>query len=162
MKWHPVLLVLNEYIAFRNNMTAGVINRRSSTNTYKMNTKSLPIVLFIFLLLFNACTSKEEVLEQPNIVWIVSEDNSKHYLKLFDENGVATPNIESLARQGVTFTRAFSNAPVCSAARSTLISGCYGPRMASHYHRRSQKVPMPEGIEMYPAYLKKAGYYTTK
>jgi arylsulfatase A-like enzyme len=82
-------------------------------------------------------------------------------MQLFDEHGVKTPNIERLAEHGVLFTRAFSNAPVCSAARSTLISGCYGPRMASHYHRRQEKVPMPEGIQMYPAYLKKAGYYTT-
>ena len=126
-----------------------------------MNSKNLPILVLILLQVFNACAPKEEVPEQPNIVWIVSEDNSKHYLKLFDENGVATPNIERLAQQGVTFTRTFSNAPVCSAARSTLISGCYGPRIASHYHRRSQKVPMPEGVEMFPAYLKKAGYYTT-
>ena len=126
-----------------------------------MNTKELPIIALIFTLLFSACTPKETVLEQPNIVWLTSEDNSKHYMSLFDEHGVKTPNIESLAEHGVTFTRAFSNAPVCSAARSTLISGCYGPRIASHYHRKSQMVPMPENIEMYPAYLKKAGYYTT-
>lgn len=126
-----------------------------------MISRKLPIAAFILLLIFSACTPKEEVLEQPNIVWLTSEDNSKHYMSLFDEHGVATPNIASLAEQGVTFTRAFSNAPVCSAARSTLISGCYGPRIASHYHRRAEMVPMPENVEMYPAYLKKAGYYTT-
>ena len=96
----------------------------------------------------------------PNIVWITSEDNSKHYMRLFDEHGVSTPNIEKLAENGVTFTNAFSNAPVCSAARSTLISGCYGPRLASHYHRHIKQTTMPDGLEMYPAYLKKAGYYT--
>ena len=97
----------------------------------------------------------------PNIVWIVSEDNSKHYMKLFDDNGVETPSIENLANQGVIFTHAFSNAAVCSAARSTLIASSYGPRLATHYHRRMAKVEMPEGVEMFPAYLRKAGYYTT-
>ena len=29
--------------------------------------------------------------DRPNIVWIVSEDNSKHYLKLFDPAGIETP-----------------------------------------------------------------------
>lgn len=100
-------------------------------------------------------------LPPPNIVWLVSEDNSMHYLKMFDDNGVATPNIESLATQGLTYTRAFSNAAVCSAARSTIISGIYGPRLASHYHRKLKKVPMPTDVEMFPAYLKQAGYYTT-
>ncbi|MCK5209647.1 MAG: sulfatase, partial [Cyclobacteriaceae bacterium] len=93
--------------------------------------------------------------------WITSEDNSKHYMKLFDENGVDTPEIQTLADHGVIFTHAFSNTPVCSAARSTLISGCYGPRVASHYHRKMEKVPMPGNLEMFPAYLRKAGYYTT-
>lgn len=120
------------------------------------------LLCIIFVLFFSACKidRREAITERPNIVWLTSEDNSKHYMKLFDEHGIATPNIERLAEQGVTFTHAFSNAAVCSAARSTLISGCYGPRLASHYHRRLKPVPMPDGIEMYPAYLKKAGYYT--
>ena len=112
------------------------------------------------LSIFSSCSPKEQ-LPPPNIVWITTEDNSVHYMKHFDENGVNMPNVESLAAQGVTFNNAFSNAAVCSAARSTLISQCYGPRLASHYHRKLEKVPMPEGLEMYPAYFKKAGYYTT-
>jgi len=117
--------------------------------------------ILVFMLIFMSCKEKQETVpDRPNIVWLTSEDNSKHYMQLFDEHGVKTPNIESLAENGITFTRAFSNAPVCSAARSTLISGCYGPRMAAHYHRKAKLVSMPDGIEMYPAYLKKAGYYT--
>ena len=51
--------------------------------------------------------------DRPNIVWIMSEDNSKHYLKHFDRHGAPTPQIESLAQHGITFDRAFSCAPVC-------------------------------------------------
>ncbi|MGB5262955.1 MAG: sulfatase, partial [Lutimonas sp.] len=75
--------------------------------------------------------------------------------------GVETPHIKSLAEEGVIFTRAFSNAAVCSAARSTLITSAYGPRMASHYHRAEGKVTLTGQQEMFPAYLRKAGYYTT-
>ena len=71
------------------------------------------------------------------------------------------PNIEALAKKGVTYKHAFSQAPVCSVARSTLISGCYAPRIGVQYHRRTQKAPMPEGVEMFPAYLRKIGYYTS-
>jgi len=126
--------------------------------------KIYPSFIFLFWLAVAAmsCTTSEKTDQnRPNIVWVTSEDNSKHYMDLFDENGVPTPNIKSLAESGLTFTRAFSNSPVCSAARSTLISGCYGPRVASHYHRKIKKVPMPEGVEMFPAYLRQAGYYTT-
>ncbi|WP_083631145.1 sulfatase family protein [Labilibacter marinus] len=118
------------------------------------------MLLCAITLSFFACTSEEQKPEQPNIVWITSEDNSIHYMDLYDEHGAPTPNIEALANQGIVFNHAFSNAAVCSAARSTLIAGCYGPRVGSHYHRKIQTVPMPTGIEMYPAYLKAAGYYT--
>lgn len=118
-------------------------------------------LLIILLAIIQLGCTKEKEEQFPNIVWITSEDNSKHYMELFDTNGVKTPNIEALANSGVIFTSAFSNTPVCSAARSTLISGCYGPRIASHYHRALKKVPMPDTLEMFPAYLRKAGYYTT-
>lgn len=119
------------------------------------------VVCFFVLQVFTACSQKEKPVERPNIVWIVSEDNSKHYLKMFDEHGAETPNIEGLAEHGLIFTHAFSNAAVCSAARSTLISASYGSRLATHYHRKLELVPLPVGVEMFPAYLKKAGYYTT-
>ena len=115
--------------------------------------------IFFSVVLFFSMYSKAQ--ERPNIVWIVSEDNSKHYMKLFDEHGVPTPNIEKLAKNGVKYDRAFSNAAVCSAARSSIITGIYGTKLASHYHRSEQKITLPEGIKMFPEYLRKAGYYTT-
>ncbi|GGZ87959.1 sulfatase-like hydrolase/transferase [Algibacter mikhailovii] len=121
---------------------------------------SLVLSLTLFSIL-SACDSKPVELAPPNIVWITSEDNSKHYMDLFDDHGTQTPNIEKLADHGIRFTHAFSNAAVCSAARSTLISGSYGPRLGTHYHRKLEKVPMPEGQEMFPYYLKQAGYHTT-
>ncbi|MEZ5041635.1 MAG: sulfatase [Saprospiraceae bacterium] len=99
--------------------------------------------------------------DRPNIVWLVSEDNSKHYLKLYEEGGAAMPTIEKLAKEGIVFNHAFSNAAVCSVARSTLISGCYAPRVGTQYHRRTEFAPLPEGLDMFPAYLREAGYYTS-
>ncbi|WP_298502539.1 sulfatase [uncultured Maribacter sp.] len=120
------------------------------------------LLFFLSIATFFSCKTVEKTPEkQPNIVWIVSEDNSKHYLKLFDENGIETPNIASLSEQGIMFTRAFSNAPVCSVARSTIISGTYAPRTGVQFHRKSELAPLPDGLHMFPAYLKQAGYYTT-
>ncbi|PAW62943.1 MAG: hypothetical protein B9S36_05795 [Verrucomicrobiia bacterium Tous-C2TDCM] len=99
--------------------------------------------------------------DRPNIVWIVSEDNSKHYLKLFDPEGTATPNIEAFAREGITFTRAFSNAPVCSVARTTLATGCYAPRLGTMSHRRLEPAKLPEGLRLFSGLLREAGYYAS-
>lgn len=115
------------------------------------------ITSLMALMMLQACKPEPK----PNFVWIISEDNSKHYMELFDPNGISTPNIKSMAAEGVLFTRAFSNAPVCSVARSSLESSCYGPRTGAQYHRKSAMVPMPDGVEMSPAYLRAAGYYTT-
>ncbi len=108
-----------------------------------------------------AVSSTLRAADRPNIVWIVSEDNSIHYLEHFFPGGAAAPNIESLAAHGLTFDHAFSNAPVCSVARTTLATACYGPRIGTQFHRRYQLAPMPEGLRMFPAYLRQAGYYTT-
>ncbi|MFR9566577.1 MAG: sulfatase [Rikenellaceae bacterium] len=100
-------------------------------------------------------------LDRPNIVCIVSEDNSKEYMSLFCEGrGTVSPAVERLAAEGVLFENASSNAPVSSAARSTLISGCYANRLGCHYHRAEEMVEMPDGLKMFPAYLREAGYYT--
>ncbi|WP_271769397.1 sulfatase family protein [Aquimarina algiphila] len=121
----------------------------------------ISILTIILLAPASSCSQDKNRIEKPNIVWITSEDNSKHYLKMFDDNGISTPNIESLAEHGIVFHRAFSNAPVCSVARSAIISGIYGPKIAAQYHRKIATVPMPDSIMMFPAYLREAGYYTT-
>jgi len=113
----------------------------------------------IAVLLF--CTSLLHGAEKPNIVWLVSEDNSADWLRLYNKNGAPMPNVETLAKSGIVFNNAFSCAPVCSVARSTIISGCYAPRLGVQYHRQQVAVPMPKGLHMFPYYLRKAGYYTT-
>ena len=99
--------------------------------------------------------------QQPNFVWIISEDNSIHYLDHFFPGGADTPNIKKMAKHGITYVNAFSNAPVCSVARTTLISGCYAPRIGTQYHRKTSMAPMPDGVRMFPSYLRDKGYYTT-
>ena len=116
---------------------------------------------FVSFLCIVAGFSSGLAAEKPNFVWLISEDNSKHYLKLFDPSGAPAPNIEALAGHGLTFTRAFSNSPVCSVARTTLATSCYGPRIGPQFHRRSQLAAMPPGLKMFPAYLNEAGYDTT-
>ena len=106
-------------------------------------------------------TSIARSADRPNVVWIVSEDNSIHYLDHFFPGGAKAPNIEALAAHGLTFNHAFSNAPVCSVARTTLATGCYGPRIGTQFHRRYKLAAMPAGLRMFPAYLREAGYYTT-
>jgi arylsulfatase A-like enzyme len=116
-------------------------------------------LLGVIILLYPSCNSLE--VDRPNIIWLTTEDNSSHHMRLYNENGVIMPAIEKLASEGIVFDNAFSNAPVCSVARSTLITGCYAPRIFTQFHRRAKHVPLPNDLMPMPYYLKKAGYYTT-
>jgi arylsulfatase A-like enzyme len=99
--------------------------------------------------------------DRPNILWITSEDNTASFMRLYNPEGVEMPNLERLSDDGIVFDRAFSNAPVCSVARSALISGTYGPRTATHQHRRVRFAPLPGRLRLFPHYLRRAGYFTS-
>ncbi len=103
-------------------------------------------------------TRRAASLDRPNILWITSEDNSP-YLGCYGDKLAYTPNLDKLATEGVRYRNAFANAPVCSAARSTLITGMYACSLGIHNHR--SKVRIPEAFRLYPDYLRDAGYYCT-
>ncbi len=99
--------------------------------------------------------------DRPNFVWIVSEDSSVHYFRLYTRGGAPTPNIDRLAAHGLVFRHAFSNAPVCSTARTTLATCVFAPRIAAQFHRKMKPAELPEGWHLFPYFLRQAGYYTT-
>jgi arylsulfatase A-like enzyme len=110
----------------------------------------------LFLLLF--ATTLVSAADRPNFLWITSEDNGPHLGCYGDPNAV-TPNLDGLAAKGMRFTRAWSNAPVCAPARTTVISGIYPPATGAE-HMRSQ-TSLPDGMKLFPSYLREAGYYCT-
>lgn len=112
--------------------------------------------LILFLFLASPLTAEEK----PNILWITSEDNSSHWIGCYGNEQAQTPNIDALAKDGILFENAYSNAPVCAVARATLLMGAYSPTMGTQ-HMRSRH-PIPKRFRPYPEYLRKtAGYYCT-
>jgi arylsulfatase A-like enzyme len=96
--------------------------------------------------------------DKPNILWLTSEDNGP-VLGCYGDTFADTPNIDSIAAKGMIYERAWSAAPVCAPARTTIISGVYPPSMGAE-HMRSL-VKMPAFMKMYPQFLREAGYYCT-
>ena len=68
--------------------------------------------------------------ERPNILWLTFEDTSAYEFGCYDNGDVHTPNADSLAARGIQFMNAWSVAPQSSAARSSLITGCYSSTKA--------------------------------
>ncbi|MDC0264359.1 sulfatase-like hydrolase/transferase [Verrucomicrobia bacterium] len=96
--------------------------------------------------------------DRPNILWITSEDNGPH-MGCYGDEYASTPNLDALAAKGLIYQNAWSTAPVCAPARTTLISGVYPPSTGGQ-HMRSM-TPLPSFMKMYPQYLRSLGYYCT-
>ncbi|MEW4561642.1 sulfatase-like hydrolase/transferase [Bremerella sp. JC770] len=115
-------------------------------------------LLLIALTSILSCASSLAAADLPNILWITSEDNGPE-LGCYGDKYADSPNIDSIAAKGMKYKRAWSNAPVCAPARTTIISGIYPPALGAE-HMRSQTV-LPKGMHMFPHYLHAAGYYCT-
>ena len=96
--------------------------------------------------------------ERPNVLWITSEDHGQE-MGCYGDGYATTPNVDALAERGMVFEHAWSNAPVCAPARTTIITGVYPPSIGAQ-HMRSM-VSLPESMRFFPRYLREAGYYCT-
>lgn len=65
-----------------------------------------------------------ETEKKPNIVFILADDLGWADTSLYGHTKLyETPNIERLAKRGMTFTRAYSDSPLCSPTRSAILTG---------------------------------------
>lgn len=96
--------------------------------------------------------------ERPNVVWIVSEDNSPK-LGCYGEPLARTPVLDALAKQGVRYTNARSAAPVCAPSRCSIITARFASSLGTQ-HMRS-RWPLPDSVRYFPEHLRDAGYYCT-
>lgn len=100
----------------------------------------------------------EALAEQPNILWLTSEDHGPH-MGCYGDTVARTPHIDALAQKGMIFTRVWSCVPVCAPARTAIITGMY-PSSTGAIHMRSM-VPLPANVVLFPQLLRQAGYYCT-
>jgi uncharacterized sulfatase len=98
--------------------------------------------------------------DRPNILWLVAEDMSPT-LGCYGDPIAITPRIDTLASEGLRFNKAWSNAPICSVARTTLITGTHAVRTGGTMHRSTQTLTAPGFMRFYPRLLQEAGYYTS-
>ena len=75
------------------------------------------VLLFLFVAGNFAADTK------PNVLFIAVDDLNHWVGHLGRNKQTKTPNIDRLARMGVTFTKAYCAAPVCNPSRAALLSG---------------------------------------
>ncbi len=70
--------------------------------------------------------------EEPNIIFIICDDLNNAFSGMGRTPFAPAPNLDRLASQGVRFTNAHSNCPICLPSRSSLFSGIY-PHGTGHF-----------------------------
>ena len=107
---------------------------------------------------FQGCAQQNPV-AKPNILWIVSEDNSAYFTGCYGNSFSTTPNIDKLAGQGFLYTHAYCTNAVCAPSRNTIITGVYASSNGNENMRSTY--PKSADVHTYPEYLRQAGYYCT-
>jgi len=101
-------------------------------------------------------------MKRPNVVLFLTDDQGYGDLGCMGAVDLQTPHIDRLAASGVRFTDWYSNAPVCSPSRASLLTGRYpgnaGVRSILAGHRTATGLP-PE-VPTLAAALKRLGYQT--
>ncbi len=100
----------------------------------------------------------------PNVVLVMMDDLGYGDLGSYGASDVRTPNIDRLAREGIRFTDAYANGPVCTPTRAALISGLYPQRVGLESiltaSPEDRELGLPVRGGSLPALLKTNGYAT--
>ncbi|HEX4213254.1 MAG TPA: sulfatase [Candidatus Dormibacteraeota bacterium] len=94
---------------------------------------------------------------RPDIVLLISHDTGRR-LGCYGR-GVATPNLDAVAAQGLRFDRAFTTAPQCSPSRAGLITGMV-PHRTGMLGLAHLGFDLDPSLATLPALLAGAGYRT--
>lgn len=109
---------------------------------------------------------KQPTQRPPNIILIMADDLGYCDTNLYECRDVQTPHIQSIAKNGVTFTDGHVTAPLCSPSRAGMITGRYQNRFGFEHnvggfaraHREGLGLPVSELT--IADHLKQAGYTT--
>ena len=116
---------------------------------------------FLLLLLFS--TSAQWALPQTgkqkpmNIIFILADDHRYDAMGFMNKiQGLQTPGMDRMAREGMHIKNAFVSTALCSPSRASILTGQY-----AHTHTVvDNSAPLPGNLRFFPQYLQQKGYQT--
>ncbi len=121
---------------------------------YKFN-----LLLFLLTFIFS-CTEKKEVQHEkakaPNILFIMTDDHSRHAISAYGSKLIETPNIDLIANTGVKFNSCAVTNAICGPSRAVTLTSKY-----SHINGfKDNRSTFDGDQETFPKLLQKNGYQT--
>ena len=110
----------------------------------------------VFIIFFNLACNDKSFKNKPNIILIMTDDQGWGQTGYYNHPILKTPNLESMATNGLRLDRFYAGSPLCSPTRATILTGRSNDRTGvfSHgYALRLQEKTLAEA-------LKKKGYKT--
>ncbi len=92
-----------------------------------------------------------------NIIYILADDHRYDAMGFMKKiEGLQTPGLDRMAREGAHLKNAFVSTALCSPSRASILTGQY-----AHTHTVvDNDAPLPDNLSFFPQYLQKAGYQT--
>lgn len=118
--------------------------------------------------LYSGCNNEKNTsYKKPNIILILTDQQSAEMMSCAGNNFLKTPAMDYLANNGIRFTRAYTTNPVCSPARVSLLTGRFAGAFNDTDGNQvrenvgSMKIPRVSDEVLrssLPAFLRSAGY----
>lgn len=116
------------------------------------------LICLICAIVVQSSFAQHQSKEKPNILWISTEDHNPA-IGAYGDELARTPTIDKLAEDGILYQNAFVPSPICSPARSAIITGMHATSLGTQNLRSD--IAIPDFIKTLPELLSEEGYYTT-
>lgn len=94
--------------------------------------------------------------KRPNILWLTTDQQRWDTIHALGNPDIDTPNLDKLCAQGVAFTRAYCQNPICTPSRASFLSGRYPSAINANINGA---INTPEHCTLVPRHLADVGYY---
>ena len=117
-----------------------------------MNKEYIIAILSIIFFNIGICFGQQK----PNILFIMTDDHSRHAISAYGSKLVQTPNIDLLAENGILFNNCAVTNAICGPSRAVALTGKY-----SHINGYKDNRSNFDGNQQtFPKLLQAAGYHT--
>jgi len=95
--------------------------------------------------------------DRPNILWYCSDQQRFDTIAALGNAHINTPCLDAFARQGVAFTHAYCQSPICTPSRASFLTGMY-PAAVGVTGNGNEFFPRDQEDRLLPSRLAKSGY----